>query len=175
MSLGELGYLRSTCCNHYRTNQEVRTLLPITIHVFSHPTVPMLLGLTILLVLLAWTLGNTIARSTKSLTLDAHSDRSLHNSFVLRIARRLHSKRLSQLSCALELLRHTQLQTAIATPSPQSDVVAAAIAKTSPFSESSASLIGRTLVGIGRYLGLAARDSFKSTRRSLLRTRGEVG
>jgi hypothetical protein len=135
----------------------------------------MLLGLTILLVLLAWTLGNTIVRSTGRSTLDAHTVRSQRNSFVLRAVMYLRSSRPKQMSCAIELLRHIDLQPAFATSLPLGDAVVDAVATTGSFSESSAALIGRTLVGYSRYPSFTARDGFESTRHSLLRLRGMFG
>ncbi|MDX1929671.1 MAG: hypothetical protein SFV81_24305 [Pirellulaceae bacterium] len=135
----------------------------------------MLLGLTILLVLLAWTLGNTIVRSTDRSTLDAHTVRSQRNSFVLRAVMYLRSKRSTKMSCAIEMLRHLDLQPALATSLPLGDVVVPVVATTSSFSESSAALIGRNLVGYSRHPSFTARDGFESTRHSLLHLRGMFG
>ncbi len=135
----------------------------------------MLLGLTILLVLLAWTLGNTISRSTNSSTLDARTGRSLHSQFVLRVARYLRSKLPTKRSYALELLRRIELQTVLATPSLQNDVAARTVAKTGPFSECCALLIGRTSVGVRHHRRITARDSYESDRRLQIRTCGYCG
>lgn len=133
----------------------------------------MLLGLTILLVLLAWTLGNTIARSTDQSTLETYTGRSLH--IMLRVARCLYSKLSVQLSCAIALLRHFEVQPVLATQSPSGDAVAFTVAMTGQCSECGALLIGRNFVGLGRYRSYTARDMNNSNRRPLLRVRGDVG
>jgi len=125
----------------------------------------MLLGLTILLVLLAWTLGNTIARSTNQSTLDAYTGRSLHRLSVSRVARCLRSRLPTQPSCALELLRRFELQSDLAPPLPQGDVAATTVAKTGHLSECRALLIGRISVGFSRHPSFTARDSYRLTRR----------
>jgi hypothetical protein len=79
------------------------------------------------------------------------------------------------MSCTFELLRHIDLQPALATSLPLGDVVVPAVATTSVFSESSAALIGPNLVGYSRYPSFTARDGFESTRHSLLRLRGMFG
>lgn len=132
----------------------------------------MLLGLTILLVLLAWTLGNTIARSTDDSALDAFTDRMGHRLSVSQFVRYLYSR--LPLSCAIGLLCRIELQAASATASPQGDV-ATAVASAGLFSERCALLIGRTSVGAFRHLSFAPRDTYESNRRSLLRTRGLRG
>ena len=135
----------------------------------------MLLGLTILLVLLAWTLGNTIARSTSLSTLDANTSRSPYRISVLRIVGCLHARLTTDLSWAFELLRRIGLQTVLVTSSPQGDVVAATVATTGPLSVCCALLIGRTSVGSNRYPSITARDSYQSACRLLIRARGKCG
>ena len=135
----------------------------------------MLLGLTILLVLLAWTLGNTISRSTNRSTLDAPTGRLLHRIPVSRAVWYVRSSLPTLLSFAIELLRRIELQTVLASPSPLRDVVVGSVAKTGHLPDCCALLIGRNSVGLTRHPSLTAGDSSNSNRRSLLRPRCDVG
>jgi len=113
---------------------------------FRIPSVPMLLGLTILLVLLAWTLGNTITRSTNTSSLESRT----HQTFSRRAASGLlgvwHSSHSCWLAWVIALLRRIESQVALALASPRSDQIALQIATTSRPSERFTSLIGRNFV-----------------------------
>ncbi len=133
----------------------------------------MFLGLTILLVLLAWTLGNTIKRSTNPSPLDAFAGRLVHSISVSRIWKLLHSSLRSSLLRAIDPLRHIELQSVLTTTLPLRNVVGQ-VATTSHLTDRSAWHIGRTSVGIIRQPSLT-QDSFNLYCRSLLRLRGAIG
>ena len=102
----------------------------------------MLLGLIILLVLLAWTLGNTITRST-------HTSRSELRSrnWLRRIAAsqsiELRFSCLKVIACAADWLRRTGLQNALAMKSPYGALQAVQFVPAGRSSECFAMLIGR--------------------------------
>ena len=135
----------------------------------------MLLGLTILLVLLAWTLGNTIARSTNRSPLEAHTSRLLHRKSVSRFACCMRSSLTNSRPYVIEMLRRLELQPALATASPPGDFAVTPVATTCRSSDCCALHIGRTSVGFRGLLNLSARDSYNSYRCSLPRSRGAEG
>ncbi len=131
----------------------------------------MLLGLTILLVLLAWTLGNTISRSTNRPMLDAPAGHLLHRKTVLQVAWWARSSFTSSVSYAIGLLRHIEMQPELASPARQRNGSVETAALTGHFSDCCALLIGRNSDGFGQHPSLTARVSSCPTWRPRLRTR----
>jgi hypothetical protein len=135
----------------------------------------MLLGLTILLVLLAWTLGNTITQSTNRSSLVTHFGRSLHKLSVSRPVRNLSSSLKRCMSSVNEVLSRIELQPALATLSPMGDIFAGQVVTTGHSSDCCALLIGRTSVGPNRHRSLTARNAFSTYCLLMLRLRGTAG
>ncbi len=110
----------------------------------------MLLGLTILLVLLAWTLGNTITRSTNTSSLESQTQQTSSLKAASGLLEVCHSSPACWLAWAIALLRRIESQVATALASPHGDPnalwIASQIATTSQSSESFTSLIGRNFV-----------------------------
>lgn len=106
----------------------------------------MLLGLTILLVLLAWTLGNTITRWTNTSSLEPHALQTSSRRAASGLLVVCRSSLSCWLAAAIALLRRIQLQFALALASPRGDRRAWQVATTSHLSESFTSLIGRNFV-----------------------------
>lgn len=106
----------------------------------------MLLGLTILLVLLAWTLGNTITRSTNTFSLESHTQQTLRPWAELSLIGVSRSGHAGWSGWMIALLRRIESQVAVAIASPHGDEIAIQIATTGCLSGSFTSLIGRNFV-----------------------------